>query len=183
LWPGSARAGKDVEVPMAEREFAEAYEADEKRLRGAILTEPIAALDIKPPVTVQPGAPVREAVRLMTENHTGCVCVVEREALLGIFTERDLLSAVQNGVDLASTRVGELMTEKPETLRRQDGIAQALNRMTEGGYRHVPIVDAAGRPVGIIAMRDIVRFIVSLFPDAVFSVPPDPQAIPTLYGG
>jgi CBS domain-containing protein len=75
------------------------------------------------------------------------------------------------------------MTEKPETLRRQHGIAQALNQMSEGGFRHVPIVDAAGRPVGIISMPDIVRFIVSLFPDAVLNVPPDPKAIPTQYGG
>ena len=168
---------------MAETEFAEAYEADEQRIRGAILTQPISALDPKPPVVVGPGVPVREAVRLMTENHTGCVCVVERDVLLGIFTERDLLHAVQAGIDPANTRVGELMTEKPETLRRQHGIAQALNQMSEGGFRHIPIVDAAGRPVGIISMREIVRFIVSLFPDAVLNVPPDPKAIPTQYGG
>jgi CBS domain-containing protein len=168
---------------MAEREFAEAYEADERHIRGAILTEPIAALDVKPPVLVSPADPVRQAVQLMTDNHTGCVCVVEGGVLVGIFTERDLLYAVQAGIDPAATRVGELMTEKPETLRRRDGIAQALNQMSEGGFRHIPIVDGAGRPVGIIAMRDIVRFIVSLFPDAVHNVPPDPKAIPTLYGG
>jgi CBS domain-containing protein len=168
---------------MAETEFAEAYEADEQQIRGAILTQPISALDPKPPVRVGPGEPVREAVRLMTENHTGCVCVVERDVLLGIFTERDLLHAVQAGIDLAQTRVGELMTEKPETLRKQHGIAQALNQMSEGGFRHVPIVDGAGRPVGIISMPDIVRFIVSLFPDAVLNVPPAPKAIPTQYGG
>ena len=167
---------------MAGTEFQEAYE-DEQRIRGAILTEPISALGPKSPVVVGPEVPVREAVRLMTENHIGCVCVVERGILLGIFTERDLLYAVQSGIDPSRTRVGELMTEKPETLRRQDGIAQALNQMSEGGFRHIPIVDAAGRPIGIIAMTDIVRFIVSLFPDAVQNVPPDPKTIPTQYGG
>lgn len=167
---------------MTVTEFSEAYE-DEKRIRGAILTQPISALDPKAPVVVAPEVPIREAVRLMTENHTGCVCVVERGVLVGIFTERDLLHAVQSGVDPSRTPVGERMTEKPETLRRQHGIAQALNQMTEGGFRHIPIVDAAGRPTGIIAMRDIVRFIVSLFPDAVQNVPPDPRAIPTQYGG
>jgi len=160
----------------------EFYE-DEQKIRGAILTEPISALEPKAPVVVGPDVPVREAVRLMTENHIGCVCVVERSVLLGIFTERDLLYAVQGGVDTSRTRVGELMTEKPETLRRQDLIALALNRMSLGGFRHIPIVDAAGGPTGIIAMRDIVRFIISLFPDAVLNVPPDPQAIQTQYGG
>jgi CBS domain-containing protein len=75
------------------------------------------------------------------------------------------------------------MTPDPETLRPDHGIALALNRMTDGGYRHIPLVDAEGRPVGIVAMRDIVRFIVSMFPDAVLNVPPDPTAVQTEYGG
>ena len=55
--------------------------------------------------------------------------------------------------------------------------------MTEGGYRHIPLVDDENRPVGVVAMRDIVRFIVSLFPDTVLTVPPDPDAVPEEYGG
>ena len=168
---------------MAESDFLAGYEEDEKALRGAILTEPISALEPPLPVTVERDTPVREAVRAMTERHTGCVCVVDADVLAGIFTERDLLRIVQENVDTATTPVGQVMTENPETLRPRHGIAQALNQMSEGGFRHIPLVDGRGRPVGIIAMRDIMRFIVSLFPDAVFNVPPDPEAIQTEYGG
>ena len=168
---------------MTSSEFSDAYEEDGREIRGAILTEPISALDPPGPFLVERDILIREAIRLMTENHTGTVCVVEDGVLVGIFTERDLLHAVEDGVDTANTPVGEVMTEKPETLRKQHGIAQALNQMSEGGFRHIPLVDGNGRPVGIIAMRDIVRFIVSMFPDAVLNVPPDPEAIPREYGG
>ncbi len=168
---------------MASSDLLDAYEQDERALRGAILSEPISALEPRPPVLLTPEASVRRAVDLMVKNHTGCVCAVESGRLIGILTERDLLHAAAERVDVEVTALGQLMTRDPETLRMTDGIAVALNQMSEGGFRHVPIVDGAGRPVGIIAMRDIVRFIVSLFPDAVLTVPPDPAAIPTEYGG
>lgn len=164
-------------------DFDSEYESDRGQIRGAILTEPISALGPRTPVVVQPGVPIREAAAQMASGRTGCVCVVEREVLVGIFTERDLLAVVQDGVDTSSMTVGERMTPKPETLRPEHGIAVALNRMSEGGFRHIPLVDDRGRPAGIVAMRDIVRFIVSLFPDAVLTAPPNPTAIPTEYGG
>ena len=73
---------------------------------------------------------------------------------------------------------------KPSSeIRPENKIALALNKMADGGFRHIPLVDGAGHPVGIVAMRDIVGFIVSLFPDAVLTAPPDPAAIQTEYGG
>ena len=168
---------------MTDSDVFEAYEEDERAMRGAILTEPVSELDLRQPVTVNRDESVAEAVRKMTEGHTGCVCVVDGGVLAGIFTERDLLQIVQDNVDTATTPVGQVMTEKPVTLRPRHGIALALNQMSEGGFRHIPLVDGSGRPVGIVAMRDIVNFIVSLFPDAVLNVPPDPEAIQTEYGG
>jgi CBS domain-containing protein len=57
--------------------------------------------------------------------------------------------------------------------------------MHVGGYRHVPLVDEAGRPVGVISVKDIVSFLVELFPAAVLNLPPDPRRAPdgTLSGG
>lgn len=168
---------------MVESEFAEAYEEDERAIRGAILSEPISALDPRSPVVVSPRATVGEAVRLMNETHRGCVLVVEGYELIGIFTERDLLCLVEQESDPAKVMVGKVMTRNPEVLRPDHGVALALNKMTVGGFRHIPLVDDQGRPVGIVAMRDIVRFMVSMFPDAVLTVPSDPSAIQSEYGG
>ena len=167
---------------MSTSEFEEAYE-DERRIRGAILTEPISRLTPRAPVVVTPEASVAEAIRRMNRERCGCVLVVEADRLVGIFSERDLLRLVQKETDPGGLSVGSMMTRDPETLRLDDGIALALHHMSEGGYRHIPIVDRDGRPVGVVAMRDIVRFIVSLFPDTVLTVPPDPHAVPKEYGG
>ncbi len=167
---------------MARSEWEEAYD-DERRLRGAVLSEPISGLKPREPIVVSPQASVQEAVQLMNEQHIGCVCVVEDETLVGIFSERDLLRIVRDELDLAKTPIGQVMTAELETLRPENKIALALNKMSDGGFRHIPLVDGAGHPVGIVAMRDIVGFIVSLFPDAVLTAPPDPAAIQTEYGG
>ena len=80
--------------------------------------------------------------------------------------------------------VERFMTKSPETVRMDDGIAYALNKMHVGGYRHIPVVDNEGRPVGVVSVRDLLKFIVSLFPAGVLNVPPEPGlAARALHGG
>jgi CBS domain-containing protein len=168
---------------MTASEFEDAYAEDERLLRGALLSEPISALAPREPVLLPPAATLADAVRAMNEAGTGCVCVVERGQLVGIFTERDLLRLAVRDLEPGRIALGKVMTPQPETLRPEDGIAYALNLMTARGFRHIPLVDRAGRPTGIVAMRDIVRFVVSMFPDSVQNVPPDPRKIPAEHGG
>ena len=64
------------------------------------------------------------------------------------------------------------MTVNPQTLRPEDELVYALNLMSVGGFRHVPIVNDNGQPVAVVSMRDIVEYIVSLYPDEVLKLPP-----------
>ena len=66
------------------------------------------------------------------------------------------------------------MTYFPESLRNSDSIAFALNRMTEGGYRHIPIVNSRGKPVGLIGILDIVSHLAEYFSQDVLNLPPLP---------
>ena len=127
---------------MAQSEFTEAYDDDERALRGAILSEPISVLQTRKPVTVTRSTSIRDAVTLMHENRTGCVLVVEGEKLVGIFSERDLLGVVEENVSPSTTPVEQVMTEGPDVLRREQGIALALNKMSVGGFRHIPLVES-----------------------------------------
>jgi CBS domain-containing protein len=173
------------EGAMLSHENEDAYE-DERQVRGAILSDKIRSLHRRPALLVSPETPVREAVRLMHDNHVGCVLVVVDQKLCGIFTERDLLKRVVAGdLDARSTPVGQVMTADPDALRLEDGIAYALNLMSVGGYRNIPIVDSEGKPLCVVAMKDIVGFIVDLFPEGVLNLPPDPwHGIPrTVDGG
>ena len=119
---------------------------------------------------------VLEAIGVMQEARVGCVLVVLSGRLMGIFTERDvLLQVVGRDIDVLKTPVRRLMTADPEYLRPTDSIAYALNAMSLGGYRHVPLVDDARRPVGVVSVRDVINYLVRLFPKSVMNLPTMPR--------
>lgn len=159
-----------------EEKIAEERAVDAARLGAAITKRPIRALQtLKSPVWVGPGASIRRAVDVMNERGVGCVLVVDEGRLVGIFTERDVLRrVVSQGFALDTTPVGQVMTPDPECLTLDDGIAYALNLMSDGGFRRIPLVDGDGRPTGVVTMRNIVDYIVDLFPHEVLNLPPHP---------
>jgi CBS domain-containing protein len=164
-------------------EFDDAYE-DTQRIRGSLLTARLSELPSRPPIVVEPETTVLAAVTAMKERRTGCVLVERAGKLVGIFTERDVLTSVIFRPGNATLTVESVMTKDPETLEANQTIACALNKMSIGGYRHIPIVER-GKPVGLVSVRDLVDFLVELFPENVLNVPSDPaQSIPkSMYGG
>ncbi len=154
-------------------EFDDAYD-DQQRIRGAILETPISELPLRDPILVCSASTVADAIKNMNDHHTGCVLVEKDAKLVGIFTERDVLTKGFFRTDSHTASVESLMTPNPETLDPEDRIAFALNKMSVGGYRHIPIVDA-GKPVGVLSVRDVVDFLVDLFPEDVLNLPPSPN--------
>ena len=108
--------------------------------------------------------PLHEAIRTMRERKIGCLLVTDREGkLCGIFTERDVLYKVAGkGMDLAAESVGRYMTHDPEVIRGDQLLASALQRMMVGDLRHLPLVDAEGRPDKILSSRDIIDYLAFL---------------------
>jgi CBS domain-containing protein len=105
-------------------------------------------------VTAPADTTVLSAARLMKQHKTGAVMVVEKERLVGIFTERDALyRVVADGRDAEHTRLSEVMTRSPQTLHPDKSFAEALHIMHIGGFRHVPVVED-GRPIGVVTARD-----------------------------
>ncbi len=143
--------------------------------------------DLSPPkvVSVEPGTPLRQAIDIMQKNNIGAVVIVEGGKVAGIFTERDFLMRVAGHKAPPVDRpVSDFMTHSPECLTDQDPIAYALNKMCVGGYRHVPIVDKDGKPIGIVSMREIVEHLTDVFPRAILNLPPEPRkAFQGLDGG
>lgn len=107
-------------------------------------------------VSIATKATAAEAARLMKAHHTSAVLVTDRKHLLvGICTERDLVVDVMAaGLDPEQTDVEDIMTRNPITIGPEKPFCHALHRMYEGGFRHVPVVDDVGRPLGILAARD-----------------------------
>ncbi|HZX96890.1 MAG TPA: CBS domain-containing protein [Myxococcales bacterium] len=149
-------------------------------IERAIVGESIRGLGLPAPITVPQDATLLAVVETMRAQHIGCVLVTGPQGkLAGIFTERDLMTRVALGSPKwEAERVADYMTPDPETLRPDDRIAWALKLMHIGGYRHVPLTDEEGRPVGVVSIKDIVDFIVDLFPAPVLNLPPDPRRKP-----
>lgn len=98
---------------------------------------------------------VRAACCLMAEKKIGALVIVEAQQIAGIFTERDALNKVlAGGLDPDSTSVAQVMVTHPLTIRADKPLAYALYMMAEGGFRHVPVVDANDAPVGMVSSRD-----------------------------
>lgn len=109
----------------------------------------------KPCITIPGVTTVREMTHLMKERHTSAALVVENGVLVGICTERDVvIKVVADDRDPARTTVAEVMTREPQTLAPEKPFAHALHLMYEGGFRHVPVVDESGHPLGLLAARD-----------------------------
>jgi len=151
--------------------FERTAEKDGPVLDQRALDEPTHRLSPTTPLAVSLGAPLADAISLMRENRVGCVLIVDGGTLVGIITERDLLMKLAD-TDLERP-VDDLMTPDPETLHPDDPIAFALNLMSDGGFRHVPLVDVDHRPVGIVSVKHVVNYLADFFPAAVLTVPPD----------
>lgn len=161
-------------IEDAERSLDE--DGETRAFDEEMLKAPISELEPRPPIIVEPQAPALEAITLMQTHSIGCVLVCRADKLRGIFTERDVLAnVVGQGIDPAKTPVRKLMTSNPEYLRPTDSIAYALNKMSVGGYRHVPLVDNARVPVGVISVKDLVGYIVRFFPKSVMNLPALPR--------
>lgn len=151
------------------------YYFEDARTFTAISTESVRSLEPARPITLEPGDTLQMAIELMQQKKIGAVVVVENQRPVGVFTERDVLVRVVGKVaDLSAVRLRGYMTANPVCLRIDDSIAYALNQMTVGGFRHIPIIDAQGRATGIISVRDIADYMASLVPEEVYNIRPEP---------
>jgi CBS domain-containing protein len=107
-------------------------------------------------LAVEPTMDLAEAARQMQGRNVGAVLVSSGGRLAGILTERDVLRAVAAG-KVEGTDVGAWMTRGPETIRPDDSTGYAASVMIHGGFRHLPVVDDAGKPLGIVSIRDLMR--------------------------
>jgi CBS domain-containing protein len=108
----------------------------------------------KEALSLPPETTVSEAAELMAAKKIGAAMVVEREHLIGIFTERDALFRVlARGLDARTTRLAEVMTAEPLTVGPNSSYGYALIMMQENGFRHAPVVDN-GKPIGIVSSRN-----------------------------
>lgn len=129
-------------------------------LHAGILYDRIAKLHPPAPVTVSPNESIEAVVKKMNHRRHGAVCVVDSDdKLIGIFTERDALKRVAaQRVNISVTPISEVMTRDPLTMQIDDKLGAILNKMSDAGFRHVPILDG-DQLVGITTVRGVLNYI------------------------
>lgn len=129
-------------------------------LQRHLMQDAVSLLNMTHPVSLQVDASVAEAIELMKQHRVGCTLVLDGEKLAGIFTERDaLFKLAASPHDLSQLTLRQVMTPDPAKLTPNDSMATALNKMSVGGFRHLPVVDQAGVPLGLISIKDILGYI------------------------
>ncbi len=134
-------------------------------LRGMQIEKTIGEFigDAKVPI-VGPATTVLEALALMKSHRSASVLVTQAERLVGIFTEADfLLRVAAPKLHAGETTLEEVMTKGPDALSVEDCITYAVNLMAVGGYRNVPIVDAAGRPISNLSVYEVTAHLAAIF--------------------
>jgi CBS domain-containing protein len=108
-------------------------------------------------VTIEATATLSSAIALLSERKIGAVVVLENERIGGILSERDIVQVIATrGADALAARVADVMTRKVATCTRNETVNSIMERMTDGKFRHVPVIEN-GRLAGIISIGDVVK--------------------------
>jgi CBS domain-containing protein len=108
-------------------------------------------------VSTHPRATARVVSEAMVAESTGAIVVLDEGRLVGIISERDIVGrVVAKGLDPMNVSVSEVMTREVRTVTESVSVRRALEMMAQGRFRHLPVVNASGRVMGMLSIRDLV---------------------------
>ena len=167
---------------MLTSEFADEYgdwlEGRPTLKRASWLDLTLGEMRHTPFLSVAPHAAIEDVVAQMNNEHASAALVVQDGKILGIFTERDVLSRVIARIDGLFSPVAEMMTPDPDVLAESTMLSAALRALALGGYHHLPVVDDDGSPVALVSLQTIVAFLADAFPNEILNAPPHRDSFP-----
>ncbi|HUP57179.1 MAG TPA: CBS domain-containing protein [Bdellovibrionota bacterium] len=114
--------------------------------------------------------PLSTIVKTMAERNIGCVVITDYDRPTGIFTERDLMrKIVGQKLDLDQELVEKHMTSHPVCIGAETAVIDAMNKMTQGKFRHLVLTDDEGLVSGVISVRDLLNFLAKTITEAMGS--------------
>ncbi|MCO6432459.1 MAG: CBS domain-containing protein [Deltaproteobacteria bacterium] len=144
-------------------------------LDSNFLCQSVGVLSLPAPMTAKIGDSVEQVVRMIASNRTGCVVIVnESGKLAGILSERDCVMKLLDWEKAhAKEPIEKYMTRDPVAQQPDCTIAFALHLMSQGGFRHLPIVDAHNHPIALLSVKDVMDHIVQCFTDDLLNFDPE----------
>ena len=125
---------------------------------------PIGDVCIRDVVVASRETTVREAARLMAENHVGNLVMVEdiggRRVPVGIVTDRDIVrNVVAEALDAGLFTLGDLVARDLVTVREDQSIFECMQQMRINGIRRMPVIDLKGGLIGIVSLDDLIQLL------------------------
>lgn len=128
-------------------------------------------------VCIEPSASLAQAIEAMKRDEGGCAIVCAKDqSVVGIFTERDLLTKIVGRVVDENAPVSEWMSPVVATLTPEATIGEAVAIMNDKGYRNIPLVKD-GKLVGSISVFDVIRYLAESYPKTTMNLPPNPDQV------
>lgn len=124
----------------------------------------IADLEPREAVTIAASETLEGAAKRLADDEIGLLVVYGAGGIAGVFSERDLVRAVADGVALDQEQVGDYMTSAPVTVELQSGVGDAIGKMNDFGLRHVLVLDE-GELVGVVSIRDVMSLLGTRWPE------------------
>ena len=141
---------RDLDVPRAD---------SAEGLARSVMEDNLGRLNQEETITVVPETPALDVVRLMKNSNSGCALVVDGTRVAGIFTEHDVLRKLTGeNAQFAGKEIKYLMSPNPETLHEKDSVAAALNKMSLGRYRHIPVLKNDGSYT-VASINSVLKYI------------------------
>lgn len=148
-------------------------------LESELRAEKVSHLDLSGFSTATAETPVRTVVsRMREEKHNVCLITNENNKLVGIFTDRDVLTKVVDQPAILSQPIAQVMTVDPVTATADMSAADALRLMQKGHFRNLPVLDSAGKILGDMTHQSILDYLAARYPTEVLNLPPDPERFP-----
>jgi|AntRauTorckE6833_2_1112554.scaffolds.fasta_scaffold40358_2 signal-transduction protein with cAMP-binding, CBS, and nucleotidyltransferase domain len=126
---------------------------------GIRLSDPIGQLVGDPVATIRPTATLREAADALAADAVGLLVVVDARGVTGVFSERDIVTAIVDDVDLDDGRVRDYATSDVVQVERSVSVLDAAAVMSEAQVRHLAVADR-GVVTGVVSIRDVVTVLV-----------------------
>jgi CBS domain-containing protein len=109
-------------------------------------------------LSVEPGAKLSAAIKLLSERRIGAVLVMNQGRIEGILSERDIVRVLgERGASVVDEPVSTVMTRKVVSCREKDTVSEIMEMMTNGKFRHLPVVED-GKVAGLISIGDVVKW-------------------------
>lgn len=128
-------------------------------------------------VCIEPSTPIFKAMEVMKQDEGGCAIVCAKDqSVVGIFTERDLLTKIVGQPVDGNAPVSNWMSPVVATLTPEATIGDAVTIMNDKGYRNIPLVKD-GKLVGSISVFDVIRYLAESYPKTTMNLPPNPSQV------